>query len=247
MLPSARKMYKNISLQFNSLSIALICAFAAHIFFTLLTVFNFDGVIEEQFFISLQTLLVMTASTSSLPVSLNYKIIPQVSVSVRAMRFSGILSRCAITSQHIFAVSNRFNMRGINASRIFTKMVAFQTRRNNFNKQLVSDSMRESFYAFIAKHSIAFIVAVILPFPTRNASVKVDFTNLDFREKTHEKLAVNRKSIKILVSHLISPIQKLNRLGLDRCCNHLFKPFVVLSSILPQNCRNISLGLTEVF
>ena len=62
-------------------------------------------------------------------------------MSIFTMGLSGIKSRISFTSKCIYFCRNRFEMTGINASSIFTKMIYLQTPTNWSFKNLIRQSV----------------------------------------------------------------------------------------------------------
>jgi hypothetical protein len=116
---------------------------------------------------------------------------------------SGRLSGAA---QAIFSVCDRLFMRWINADRSATKMIASECGRDGLDEHLISNAMRKTFLARIAKHSIAFVIFVGRPIPARIAVVEMLGRYFDFGKETSENFAVKWQSVRIRLGHFISLI-----------------------------------------
>lgn len=124
----------------------------------------------------------------------------------------GVQRGRATTAKAIHLFRNGFQMSRIDARRIAAKMVTVETLWDNFYKQLIHHTISRLRLSFISDVAISFVEAR-RPFPAGNIFVKTRCAYFDFREKTNKKIAINRQSTRMRLSHTVQVPFEWFRLG----------------------------------
>lgn len=129
-------------------------------------------------------------------------------VASYAVRFFGVGSGKRIPAQNVLSVRDRLKVNGIHTMAHTAQVVRDEVRRNSLDEHSVRDVMGSTALIVDPETSIAILVGVTRPQPTRCSVPSDARVDLDLREKSREQFQVYRNAVSIGLSHCVNLLER---------------------------------------